>query len=83
MIFQILIRSPDKDMNQAILFGFLTTKEEAEGYCVDLMNDILPKKVVIAGLRVLPAGFILEGAAYGPSLEEVEDAYDFYLKVLH
>jgi len=84
MIFQTLIRIPDKTIEEGgFLFGFRCSEDEAVGYCVDLLNDIVPPKITLSGLKIFPSGFVIEGVAYGIEEDEPIDAYDFDLKVLH
>jgi hypothetical protein len=83
MIFQILIRSPDAGLNEGVLLGLRASEEDCVEYCVYLLSDKVPAKLVSLGLKAFPAGFVIEGVAYGPDDDDVIDAYDFDLKVLH
>jgi hypothetical protein len=83
MIFQTLIRSPDTGLNQALLLGLRLSEDDCVAYCVELMNDKVPPRIISLGFKAFPSGFVIEGVAYGPEDDDVIDAYDFDLRVLH
>ena len=83
MIFQILIRTPEEDFNSCILIGFRILEETCIEFFAELVEDKVPDKVKLVGLKVFPSGFVLEGVAYGPDEDNVIAELDCYLKVLH
>lgn len=84
MIFQILARSPDVELSGSLIIVLNLTTKESEEACISLISDVVPPKITKACLKVFPAGFVIEGVAYGEDEEEdFTDAYDLFIKVLH
>jgi hypothetical protein len=84
MIFQILARSPDLELSASLIIVLTLTEKESEEFCVSLLSEVVPPKLVKACLKVFPAGFVIEGVAYGrEDDEDFTDAYDLFIKVLH
>jgi len=83
MILQLMIRRPDKDLEESLLISFRKTEEDCKSYCLTLQEGFVPLELLKVCLHFLPCGFYLEGVAYGEDEDDILFGLDLELKVLH